>query len=130
MKIIRICAVALLLVAVFSAFSVQVFATEDETPLISDKIHLQGDIDGNNSVNIKDVTFIRKHIAKFLELTDIQLRRANVDGLKNLDIKDASHLQKYLAKLEPFLFDASPVFQAPPAESDHSDIVLPVIPAQ
>ena len=62
-----------------------------------DKETLLGDSDDNDIINIRDATFIQKHLVL---LKDINETAADVDGDGTVTIKDASAIQRYLAKLE------------------------------
>lgn len=71
--------------------------TSTTPPVVGDGIY--GDVDRNNSVNVKDATLIQKYIAKLAELDSLQLELANVDGANGVSIKDATAIQKYAAHI-------------------------------
>lgn len=79
------------------------FTAEDQEVVISYGFYapnsVKKDINGDGKVNISDVTFIQKIIAKIVTPTDEQNTLADVtlDGAVN--INDASMLQKHLAKM-------------------------------
>lgn len=58
-----------------------------------------GDVNGDNSVNIKDVTLIQKVIAKLVEEPENFLLTADVNCDDTVNIKDATIIQKYIAKI-------------------------------
>ncbi len=58
-----------------------------------------GDVNGDNSVNIKDVTLIQKVIAKLVEEPENFLLTADVNCDNTVNIKDATIIQKYIAKI-------------------------------
>ncbi len=62
-----------------------------------------GDVDGNGSINISDVTAIQRHIAELDVLTGDALIAADTNGDGVVDITDATHLQKYLAEYDVVL---------------------------
>ena len=62
-----------------------------------------GDVDGNGSINISDVTAIQRHIAELDVLTGDALIAADTNGDGFVDITDAAHLQKYLAEYDVVL---------------------------
>lgn len=57
------------------------------------------DINDDGSVNISDVTYIQKDVAKLVELSDNQSIAADVNGDNVINIIDATALQKDLAGL-------------------------------
>ena len=59
-----------------------------------------GDADGNDKINVKDVTTIQKHLAKIIVLDRRFIDMADVDENELFNVKDATALQKYLAKYE------------------------------
>ncbi len=56
-----------------------------------------GDINGDGTVNVTDVTELQKHLAGMTELTQKGLACCDVTGNSKIDIKDASHIAKALA---------------------------------
>jgi len=105
MKKLRFLGLVLAVLMLLSALPFEAYAESSETQRIPGIILKQGDVNGDQRINIKDVTFIQKFLAKVIELTDRELIRANVDKSGRLDVKDATHLQKWLAKLEEKLFE-------------------------
>lgn len=126
MKKLRILGLVLAVFMLLSAVPFQVCA--DETQRIPGIILKQGDVNGDQSINIKDVTFIQKFLAKVIVLTDRELIRANVDTSGKLDVKDATHLQKWLAKLEEKLFEPR-LNQGNMPATDDEPVKLPFIVA-
>lgn len=58
--------------------------------------YMPGDINGDNAVTIKDVTFLRRHIAGGYNITVVeQALDVNRDG--GVDIKDATILRRFIA---------------------------------
>lgn len=58
-----------------------------------------GDVNGDNFVNIKDVTLIQKVIAKLVPEPDNFLLTADVNCDNTVNVKDATIIQKYIAKI-------------------------------
>ena len=67
-----------------------VWRDENATALI-------GDVNGDNIVNIKDVTAIQKHLAGLSVITEKDLALADCDQNGNVNIKDATAIQKHIA---------------------------------
>ena len=60
-----------------------------------------GDVDGNGTVDIRDVTEIQKHLAELGEpLGELNLYAADVNGDGDVDISDATAIQMFLAELD------------------------------
>lgn len=57
-----------------------------------------GDVNGDGTITITDVTEIQRHLAGLTQLSDQALARADTNGDGKIDIADATHLQKYLAR--------------------------------
>lgn len=64
-----------------------------------DKVKL-GDVNGDNSVNINDVTVIQRYLAELDTLGGIYLHAADVNQDGTVDIADATAIQMYLAEYE------------------------------
>ena len=66
----------------------------------SDSEFVNGDVDLNGKLSIRDTTYIQKYLAKKLSLTSQQMRLAdfNLDG--EVNIWDATKIQKVIAKIE------------------------------
>ena len=79
-------------------FSVFIVTIPYETPLLT-----IGDIDGNRSITISDVTEIQRYIAELIDFSNEQLLLADTNGDSKVDIGDATHLQKYLAEFDVVL---------------------------
>ncbi|MGN0452580.1 MAG: type I pullulanase [Ruminococcus sp.] len=60
---------------------------------------LNGDVDGDGKVNIKDATYIQKGLANILTLTEEQRALADYDYSSDVNVKDVTMLQKHLAKM-------------------------------
>lgn len=80
-----------LIISATAVFSAAALGLEDK--------YMIGDVNLDGEVDILDVTFLQKHIAKIQLLGDEALKKADTDYNENVDIKDASHIQKILAKL-------------------------------
>ena len=63
-----------------------------------------GDVNLDGTVDIRDVTMIKRNLAEFEQLTGEQLRLADVDGDGEVTVADATLLQMFLAE-----FDMTPV---------------------
>ena len=66
----------------------------------SDSEFVNGDVDLDGKLSIRDTTYIQKYLAKKLSLTQQQIRLAdfNLDG--EVNIGDATKIQKVIAKIE------------------------------
>lgn len=71
-----------------------------------------GDVNGDNFVNIKDVTLIQKVIAKLVDEPEHFLLTADVNCDNTVNIKDATIIQKYIAKI----YKELPVLNEPETE--------------
>ena len=71
------------------------YAVEHELPYV-----LAGDVNGDRTVNINDVTAIQCYLAEIDSLSDEALLAADTDGDGELAIADASRLQMYLAEYD------------------------------
>lgn len=60
-----------------------------------------GDVDGDGIVNIKDVTLLRRYVAKWEGVT-INLLAADVNGDGVVNIRDVTILRRYVAKWEGY----------------------------
>lgn len=128
MKKRRFGVLVIVLIMLLSTVSFTAFADDGETERMPANFFEQGDVNGDEKVNIKDVTLIQKFIANICELSDEEIVRANVDGRGKLDIKDATHLQRWLAKLEDTLF-APHMHQSQNTATDDEPVRLPFIVA-
>ncbi len=81
--------------------------TVPETTAPSDDL-LIGDADGNGQIDVKDVTYIQKHLVKYTdsngqplidENDSRQFKIADVNGDNQLDVNDVTQLQKIIVKL-------------------------------
>lgn len=59
-----------------------------------------GDVDGNKSVDITDVTDIQLHLAELYSISEKGLLSADFNGDGDVDIKDVTDVQLYLANLD------------------------------
>lgn len=59
-----------------------------------------GDANSDETVNIKDATYIQKSLAGIVTLTKEETLRADTNLDKNVNIKDATLIQKHLAGIE------------------------------
>lgn len=60
--------------------------------------YMLGDTNGDNDINIKDVTVIQRHLAGYETLDGIFQKAANVNGDSHVNISDATLLQEFIAK--------------------------------
>ena len=69
---------------------------------------LIGDVDGNGKLDVKDVTYIQKHLVKYTdsngqplidENDSRQFKIADVNGDNQLDVNDVTQLQKIIVKI-------------------------------
>lgn len=65
---------------------------------ISSNEVIYGDIDQNKTVEIADVLYAQKHLAKILTLNSEQILRGDVDGNGSVELTDVLFIQKYIAK--------------------------------
>jgi len=63
----------------------------------SDIINI-GDVDGNGSLDIADVTYIQKILARYIKRTENLLKIGDVNSNGRLEIRDVTCIQQYLAK--------------------------------
>ena len=76
------------------------YAIEQNIPyVLLDGVKL-GDVNGDDSVNINDVTTIQRHLAQLEQIEGIYLYAADANQDGTLDISDATSLQMYLAKYD------------------------------
>ena len=76
------------------------YAKEQNIPyILLDEVKL-GDANGDDNINIHDVTAIQRHVAEFKALDDLQAKAADVNGDGSITIEDATILQQYLAEYE------------------------------
>lgn len=71
---------------------------------LEDKLQLiYGDVNMDNTVNIKDATLIQKFAAKFFKFNDTETMCADINSDGKVNIKDATAIQKHTAKIETSL---------------------------
>ncbi len=58
-----------------------------------------GDVNHDDNVNMEDVVFIQKHIAKLIPDEEIDMPVSDVNKDMKINMLDVVHLQKYIAKL-------------------------------
>lgn len=58
-----------------------------------------GDANLDGKVNIRDATYIQKHVASILQMTDLEILRAEVNFDGKINVRDATYIQKLLAGL-------------------------------
>lgn len=79
-------------------------STPDEvtlpTEIYEELVGIIGDVNGDETVSIKDVTLIQKHIAKLSTGIEIVLGITDCTKDGSVNIKDATVIQKYLAKFD------------------------------
>ncbi len=61
---------------------------------------VSGDIDKDNTVNIKDATEIQSFVGKFIDFSESQKLRADVNEDNSVNIKDATYVQMYVGKID------------------------------
>ena len=76
----------------------QSYANDHNIPFVVLKAF--GDANGDNKINVRDITAIQRHLAEYQPLTTAQSFVADVDGNGKVNIHDATHLQMYLAEYE------------------------------
>ena len=64
------------------------------------RVYMIGDVDRDQSITVADATVIQSHLARLVELDEIQMLLADTDDDKLVSIIDVTDIQKYLAKLE------------------------------
>lgn len=89
--------------------------------------HLHGDVNLDDTVNIKDATMVQKYLARLITLDEEELLLAEVDGAEGVNIKDATHLQKWIVGLVDELY-APEIEQETTCDPD-KPIELPFVPA-
>ena len=64
---------------------------------------LWGDIDGNGKVNLRDVAYLNRYLAKWDAYTTLpNPAAADVDGNGKVNLRDVAYLNRYLAKWEGY----------------------------
>ena len=76
------------------------FAVDNKIAYILIDGALLGDANGDNNININDVTAIQRHLAQLEQIEGIYLYAADANQDGTLDISDATSLQMYLAKYD------------------------------
>ncbi len=59
---------------------------------------LNGDVDNDGFITIKDATMVQEHVARLKTLTDTSATNADVDKSGDINIVDATYIQMYVAK--------------------------------
>ncbi len=73
--------------------------TEETTVPEPTVLGLYGDVNGDNTVSIKDASAIQKHLASMALIPEERIVFADVNEDKGVSIKDATAIQKYLADM-------------------------------
>ena len=60
--------------------------------------YICGDVDGDNSVTIKDATRLQQYLVGRRQFTEIQKKAADTDGSQDVSISDVTVLQSYIAE--------------------------------
>ena len=72
--------------------------------------YMYGDVDLNDTINIKDATAIQKHAASLITLEGMALIQADVTADGSVNVKDATAIQKFVASIiDKFPADNKPV---------------------
>lgn len=71
----------------------------DTVPETTEPEYKTGDVNMDDSINVKDATLVQKAIAKMLSLSEKQEKLADTDFNNSVNIKDATLIQKYAAKI-------------------------------
>lgn len=102
-----------------------VFATGNDSGLLSDNNYEIGDVNTDGEIDINDVTAIQKHLAKFITLDSYQFQLADVNYDGRVSIKDATYIQMQIVKL------IDPIQPTEPTTEKDNDkpIELPFVPA-
>ncbi len=87
---------ALLGAAILASSSISARVQATETLITENDISHIGDVDGNGSINVKDVTLLIRHLTGGWDVTINEVNAdVNVDGIVNT--KDVTILRRYLA---------------------------------
>lgn len=81
-----------------SSFDNVYFDIQNGSVNVSEKTYLLGDANGDDKVDIRDVTAIQRHLVELETLEGAYLIAANTNCDGELDISDATLLQMYLAE--------------------------------
>ena len=76
------------------------YARDNSIPYVLLDGIMLGDANGDDSVNVNDVTAIQRHVAELEELEGIYLHAADINCDGETDIDDATELQLYLAEYD------------------------------
>ena len=79
-----------------SGSSPVLYTLDPDDPTAFGKARIPGDANDDGEVNIKDVTLLKQHLAKWN--VTINLNNCDVDGDGSVSIKDLTLLKQYLAK--------------------------------
>ena len=81
----------------------QTYANKESIPFVAVADTAIGDANGDNKIDVNDVTAIQRFFAEYEDFTPAQLAAADTDGNGVVDINDATHLQRYLAEYDVVL---------------------------
>lgn len=85
-------------------------SVQDSKTVVYYGVNLQaGDLDGNEKIDLDDVTLLRKHLIRELTLSATQQAKADMDGDGKLTAKDVYLLVKSIPKMEPGRPDIGPL---------------------
>jgi mannan endo-1,4-beta-mannosidase len=76
--------------------------TSDDNPVtVPDDVNatLLGDVNGDNEIDVRDVTMLKQNIVKLVELDTQQSANADVIKDNTIDVKDLGQLIKYIIKV-------------------------------
>ena len=95
-------------IALFNGMTDYAYTAEQNTTLLNllkegkllnpEYTNIWGDANGDDKININDVTYVQLILAHIVPSTDTALERGDVDGNGELSIRDATYIQMYIAK--------------------------------
>ncbi|MDO5123770.1 MAG: type I pullulanase [Eubacteriales bacterium] len=88
---------------------------------------LDGDVDGDGKVNIKDATYIQKSLAKILTLTEEQKKKADYDYSNSVNVKDVTMLQKHLVDMDVSIATVTTNFLTVKDDGTEATLSAPIV---
>ena len=61
---------------------------------------IKGDVDGDGELTIRDVTYLQRYLAEFIDFDKNQKKAADFDGNSKVNVKDVTAIQRRIANLE------------------------------